>query len=124
LSLNKVRGLAGKPPISVFHPFAYWSVRLLEGTRLPLGRVLPIEPDYIRFPWVADLTRMREELGYDLVHTAEETLREFAQGRHVPGSEIMARGEERLREIMEQRRQDREQVAPTASGVDEGGTNE
>jgi UDP-glucose 4-epimerase len=124
LPLNKIRGLAGKPLVSVFHPFAYWGVKLLNGTGLPLRRVMPIELDYIRYPWVADLTRMGGELGFEPLHTAEETLREFAAWRRIPGAEIMSRGEERLRDIMEQRRRARERQAAAASGVEEGGANE
>ena len=124
LPLNKIRGLAGKPLVTVFHPLAYWGVWLMDGTRLPIGRIVPIELDYIRYPWVADLTRMRRELGFEPLHTAEETLREFAEWHRMPGSEIVARGEERLRDIMEQRRRARERQAATASGAEEGGANE
>lgn len=123
LPLNKIRGLAGKPPVSVFHPFAYWGAWLMAGTRLPLDRIVPIELDYIRYPWVADLTRMCGELGFEPLHTAEEALCEFAARRRIPGSEIMARGEERLRGIIEQRRRTREQQAAAASDVEEGGAN-
>jgi UDP-glucose 4-epimerase len=124
LPLNKIRGLAGKPPISVFHPFAYWGVRLLDSTRLPIDRVVPIELDYIRYSWVADLTRMRDELAFEPLHTAEETLGEFAQWRRMSTSTIVGRSAERLRDIMEQRRQAREQQAPAAFGGEEGGVNE
>jgi UDP-glucose 4-epimerase len=123
LPLNRIRSLAGKPPISVFHPFAYWGVRLLDGTRLPLDRIAPIGLDYIRYPWVADLTRMREELAFEPLHTAEETLCELAQWRRVSTATIVGRSEERLREIMERRRQAREQQASPCGG-EEGGANE
>lgn len=109
LPLSKIRGLAGKPLLPAFAPFAYWGARLMAGTRLPLDRLTPIEPDYIRYPWVADLTKMRTELGFEPLHTAEEAVREFAAQGRMPGSEIMARGEERLRDIIEQRRRAREQ---------------
>jgi UDP-glucose 4-epimerase len=39
---------------------------------------MPIELDYIRYPWVADLHRMREDLGFYPKYTAEEALREYA----------------------------------------------
>ena len=37
-----------------------------------LDRCLPLDPDYIRYPWVGDLARMREELGFEPAYTAEE----------------------------------------------------
>jgi UDP-glucose 4-epimerase len=79
LPLSKLRGLAGKPPVVVFHKFLYWGVGLPGGTSRFLDRCLPIEPDYIRFPWVGDLTKMRDEFGFTPSYTSEETLREFVQ---------------------------------------------
>jgi UDP-glucose 4-epimerase len=79
LPLSKLRGLAGKPPVSVFHKFVYWGVALPGGTSRILDRCLPIEPDYIRFPWVGDLARMRAEFGFEPAYTAEEALCEFVQ---------------------------------------------
>ncbi len=111
LPLNKIRGLAGKAPLPVFHPLAYWGVKLLGGTRLRPRRYVPIEPDYLRYSWVGDLTRMREELGFAPRYTAEEALREFAEARRLghyrPESALSAQSEERLRRIIEQRRQAR-----------------
>jgi UDP-glucose 4-epimerase len=79
MPLSKLRGLAGKPPMPVFHKFVYWGVALPGGTSRALDRCLPIEPDYIRYPWVGDLSKMREEFGFEPSYTAEETLREFVQ---------------------------------------------
>ena len=38
---------------------------MLGDTGLRLSRYVPMELDYIRYPWVADLTRMRDELGFE-----------------------------------------------------------
>ncbi len=128
LPLNKVRGLAGKPPFPVFHPFAYWGVAILGSTGLGIGRQVPIELDYLRYPWVADLSRMCEELGYTPRYTAEETLREFAEharlSRFLPKSEVLARGEQQLRDVVERRRRDRERQAAAATSGEEGGQDE
>jgi UDP-glucose 4-epimerase len=109
LPLNKVRGLVGKPPRSVLHPFAYRGAKWLRRAGLQPERYLPIEPDYLRYPWVADLTRMRDELGFAPRLSAEETLREFVEGRGPgrfrEGSVSLARDEERLAAFIEQRRQ-------------------
>lgn len=79
LPLSKVRGLVGKPPLPVFHKLADWGIALPGGTSRLLDRYLPIEPNYIRFPWVGDLAKMRDEFGFAPAHTSEEILREFAQ---------------------------------------------
>ena len=125
LPLNKVRGLANKPPISVFHPFAYWGGRLLGRAGLGSETYLPIEPDYLRYPWVGDLSRMRDELGFEPRYTAEETLREFAERnrliRYQSGSVSLAHEEERLHDVIERRRRAREQQIQPATGAAVGG---
>jgi UDP-glucose 4-epimerase len=124
LPLNKVRGLAGKPPFPVFHPFAYWGVAMLGGTGIRLTRHVPIELDYLRYQWVADLSKMRQELGYEPRYTAEEALREFAEHyrlrRFLPESELLARSEQQLRDVVERRRRDRERQAEADRSVEEG----
>jgi UDP-glucose 4-epimerase len=98
LPLGKIRGLAGKSPLSIFHPFAYRGLQLTGGSRSQLCRYAPIELDYLRYSWVADLTRMREELNFEPGYTAEETLCEFAEwyrgGRYSSGSVSMKHQEE------------------------------
>ena len=112
LPLNKLRGLAGKPPVAVFHPFAYWSLDLLS-SRIYRGRHYPpLDPDYLRYPCIGDLTRMRQDLGFRPHYRAEDALRELAEfrrlGSQMPPSTILAQNAERLRDIMEQRRRARE----------------
>jgi UDP-glucose 4-epimerase len=124
LPLSKIRGLAGKPPVIVFHMIPYWAPALPGLASAPLSRFVPIEPDYLRYTWVGDLTRMRQELGFEPLYTAEETLREFAQRfrleQYQPGSARTSRAEERLHDIIEQRRRARERQASPAPGVEEG----
>jgi UDP-glucose 4-epimerase len=128
LPLNKVRGLAGKPPFPVFHPFAYWGAAILGSAGLRTTHHVPIELDYLRYQWVADLSRMREELEYTPRYTAEEALREFAEHfrlrRFLPESEVLARGEQQLRDVVERRRRDRERQAEASSSGEEGGQDE
>jgi UDP-glucose 4-epimerase len=123
--LNKVRGLAGKIPISVLHPFAYWGGKLLGKAGLGSEYYMPLEPDYLRYPWVGDLARMREELDYEPRYTAEETLREFAERnrliRYQSGSVSLAHEEERLHDVIERRRRAREEQAQPAAAAEEGG---
>ena len=125
LPLNKIRGLAAKPPLSVLHPFAYWRGKLPGGLGPGLEQYRPIEPDYLRYPWVADLTRMRDELGFEPRYSAEEALRELAEqrrlGRYRTGSISLAHDEDRLHDTIERRRHAREQRAQSAPATSEGG---
>ena len=111
MPLNKMRGLAGKSPVAVLHMFAYWGARALGGTNLPTDEYLPIEPDYIRYSWVGDLSRMRQVLGFAPRYTAEETLREFADqfrtGPRAGKSMGPAGDDEQFRRLIEQRRRAR-----------------
>lgn len=128
LPLNRIRNLAGKPPIAIFHLFAYWGKDLLGGTGRGGRCYLPIEPDYLRYPWVADLRRMNEELGFEPRYAAEETLHEFTEKYHAapypPGPVSLAREEERLRALIEERRQARSGQATSMSDAEEGGQDE
>jgi len=128
LPLNKMKGLVGKLPVSVFHPFAYWGMRFRERAGAALAPSLPIEPDYLRYPWVADLRRMQEELGFTPRYSAEEALHQFKEQcqstRGLQPSAGVSGNDEKLREIIEQRRRMREHQATTASGMAGGGQDE
>ncbi len=118
LPLWKVTALARKPALPICHWLAYWGVALLGESRLRLTRYVPIELDYIRYSWVADLTRMREELGFTPRYTAEEALREFGVQQHMrrymPEKTSLAYDEEPLRATLERRR--RAQARPPRRG--------
>jgi UDP-glucose 4-epimerase len=128
LPLSKVRGLVGKPPLVLFHKFAYWGTGRLGLSRLAAGRCLPIEPDYIRYSWVGDLTKMRHAFGFAPRYSAEEALREFAQGtrleRYGAGPPSDARAQARLQALIDERRRARQQQAAPASSVGEGATGD
>lgn len=113
MPLTKLMALAGKMPVPVFHLFAYWGASLLGSSGLRVTDYVPMELDYIRYPWVGDLTRMREELLFAPRYTAEEALREFAGVQRVqrfrPEKAALAYDEERLRDTVERRRRLREQ---------------
>ncbi len=127
LPLARLMALAGKFPIPVFHLFAYWGAGALAGSGSQLSRYIPIELDYIRYPWVADLTRMRSELGFVPRYTAEEVLREFAGhqrlSRYMPESAALAYDEDRLRDTLERRRRVRSRQEARARS-DDGAHND
>jgi UDP-glucose 4-epimerase len=112
LPLSRLVALAAKVPIPVFHLFAYWGVDLMGAAGFSPGRNWPIEMDYLRYSWVGDLAKMREDLGFVPRYTAEEALREFAGEqrlrRYMPESAALAYDEERLRDTIERRKRSRE----------------
>ncbi|MDL1895885.1 NAD-dependent epimerase/dehydratase family protein [Anaerolineae bacterium CFX7] len=77
MPLWKALGLATKLPIPILHPFAYWSVSL-GGPRLA-----PLPLDYLRFPCMGDMQRMRDVLQFTPQYTPEETVREFSAQQRV-----------------------------------------
>lgn len=101
--LWKVSTLAGKLPVPVLHPLAYW------GAAVGGEQFAPMDLDYLRYHCVGDLTRMRTVLEFTPTYTAEETLREFATQqrlrRYWPGA--AERDEEQLRDTLERRRRSR-----------------
>lgn len=112
LPLSRLMALAAKFSIPVVHLCAYWGNRALAGVGLPTASLWPVEPDYLRYPWVGDLAKMRDELGFTPRYTAEEALREFAGEqrvrRYAPASAALAYDEERLRDTLERRKRARE----------------
>jgi UDP-glucose 4-epimerase len=128
LPLSRIRGLVGKLPLSIFHPFASWGVGLLGSAGHMIDRYLPMEPDYLRYPWVGDLTRMHEVLGFEPRHSTGEILREFAAqarlGRYRTGAESVARDDQQLRDIIEQRRRAKEGDSEPANQPEAGGRDD
>jgi UDP-glucose 4-epimerase len=114
MPLSRILRLARRFPVHIFHPVAYKGFNLLRGSRFGPAEFAPIEWDYLRYPWVADLRLMVEDLGFSPLYRAEETLREFAaDGQYnmeKDGDERIADEEGRLRDILEIRRRARERA--------------
>ena len=110
MPLWRLMGLASKVALPIFHPLAYLSVSLFG------PRHAPIDIDYLRYPCVADLHKMRHELEFVPQYTAEEALREFAAQQrlrsYLPESAARAYDEDRLRDTIERRRRARGQTEP------------
>lgn len=112
MPLTRVLTLARKLPLPVLHPLAYWGLDLLKGSPLRPSRFAPIEWDYLRYPWVADLTKMREEMGFTPQYMTDELLREFAGPRRAgDNGDGLVDDETRLRDIIERRQRAREKTA-------------
>jgi UDP-glucose 4-epimerase len=122
MPLSKLMALAGKFGLPIFHLLAEWGVGVLGGTGLRIADYVPIELDYVRYPWVGDLTKMREELGLVPRYKAEEALREFAGWQRMRQFEsesvALAFDEERLRDTIERRRRMRDAAAQAEGSPD------
>lgn len=107
LPLSRLTTLAAKIAVPVFHLFAYWGTGAMSAAGFSGGKFWPIEPDYLRYSWVADIEKMRVELGFQPVYTASQALREFAGKqrlrRFLPEALALAYDEERLRDTLERR---------------------
>jgi UDP-glucose 4-epimerase len=109
LHLSRITALGGKLAVPVFHLLAYW------GAGAGGSRFMPMELDYLRYRWVADVRKMNDALGFTPQYTAVETLQQFAKDRrmkpYLSGPDALNQDEERLREIMAQRQRAREDAA-------------
>jgi hypothetical protein len=109
LPLRQLMGLSGKFPLPILHTLVYG---VLGSGRLRLDRSLPIEPNYLRYPWTGDVSKMRAELGFAPRYTARETGREFAArrraNRYLPDKAALTFDEERLGDTIERRARERQ----------------
>ena len=105
MPLLRILALAGRPPLPIAHPLAYQAVRWFGGSKL--RRAMPIEPDYLRYRWVADTGRMREVLGFVPQYAGDEALESL--GAHLrlkqfrSGADDRPYDEQRLQETIARR---------------------
>jgi UDP-glucose 4-epimerase len=109
MPLFKLMGLAGKLPVPVLHPIAYLGESFLG------PQFTPIDFDYFRYSCVGDLQRMREDLEFKPTYLAEDAVRDFVAQRKrkaaAPALTPQEAEEERLRAIIERRKNIRQQTA-------------
>lgn len=121
MPISRIIALTGKFAPPIFHLAAYWGNPLLAGLGLPVAHIWPLPLDYLRYPWVGDLDKMRHVLQFAPRYTAAEALREFAARkrlrRYEPASEGADGEEARLRETLAQRRT-RQHGADTAGQME------
>ena len=115
LPLSKLLALTSKIPIPIFHPLAYLRISSIGDANDQLSKYWLLEPDFLRYSWVGDLTKMRQQLRFKPVYTAEEALREFAREqrlrRFTPEARYLEYDEASLRKIIERRHKERESDA-------------
>jgi UDP-glucose 4-epimerase len=109
MPLSRIIALSGKPYLPIVHCLAHWGAGLLGSVGAKLDNYLPIDPDYLRYSWIGDLDKMREELNFVPRYTAEQILSEFATRIHSkPNSGALAADELRLHATIERRRRARD----------------
>jgi UDP-glucose 4-epimerase len=123
MPLSRILRLVRRVPLPIFHPIAYRGLYMLQGTSLQPLRYVPIEWDYLRYPWVADLSRMGDEFGFAPVYTAAEALREFARQRQRgEGDDELAGAaydDQSLRDTIDRRQRIRERQTSMKDPADE-----
>jgi len=74
VTVRDAAAIAGKPsiflPIWILEPM----VALAWHMRLPLLKAPPSLLDFMKYPWVLDSARLREEIGYSFRYSSRETL--------------------------------------------------
>lgn len=112
MPLSRILKLTRRVPLPILHPLAYWASDLLPSRVSKPRRQQPFDWDYLRYSWVADLTKMREEMVFLPLYTATEALRQFAGPPPVEsqgdGSGDLSYDESQLRDSLERRRRARE----------------
>lgn len=110
LSLCQLAGRLGRPILPILHWPLYWGWPALSS--LPAGRDLlawfPLEPDYLRYPWIADLTRMQGEPGLLPQWNASQVVQRLVEGLRVQGYQRAAADQpfaaDQLDRVLAQRR--------------------
>jgi UDP-glucose 4-epimerase len=100
LPLNRLYALTRTLPLPVLTRLADWGLSRADELRA----YLPLELDYLRYRWVADLTRMREELGFAPRLTAEEAVKTMSQRFEAAEVDGAGLSPERLLNAIEARR--------------------
>ena len=78
-----------------------------------LDQIMPFELDFLRYPWVVDTTKMREELGYEPKHTAEEAVETFRNTLRLKRYTEVLPGRSKtdgIRAFLKGRREEKEQL--------------
>jgi UDP-glucose 4-epimerase len=122
VSACQVAGMVGKPLVPIWHLLTYWGSTVLAAT--PGGRRalawLPIEPDYLRYPWTGSLARMWTELSFeprlDARQAIERTMQAWRIQPFVNTAEHRRFADDHLDTILAERRT-RNRPAGDAPGV-------
>ena len=78
MPLSQLIRQVGRQPLPLLHPFAYGLNRVpfLKKSKL-MKQFMPFEWEYLRYPWIADTTRMHADLGYTPRYAMEAAVEDF-----------------------------------------------
>jgi UDP-glucose 4-epimerase len=110
VSFCQLAGQLGRPVLPILHWLVYWGWPMM--TSVPAGRDLlrwfPLEPDYLRYPWIADLTRMGGDLGFAPRWNAMQAVQRYLEGmrvqRYQPSASAQPYAADQLDSVIAQRR--------------------
>ncbi len=115
MPLSKALRLVRKLPIRIFHLLALKGIELLKDTHWRPLDYVPIEFDYLRYSWIVDLKKMQDEMGFQPLYMADETLREFAGQESFDEKDMQKSAtvgdDELLRDLIERRRRAKEKIS-------------
>jgi UDP-glucose 4-epimerase len=111
VSFCQLAGRLGRPTLPIVHLLVYWGWPLLAS--LPAGRDLlrwfPLEPDYLRYPCIGDVARMRSELDFAPQWNATQAVQRYVEGlrvqRYQPPAAAQPYAADQLNRDLDQRRQ-------------------
>jgi UDP-glucose 4-epimerase len=111
MPLHRLIRLAGRVPVPIIHPIAYFGARFRNASRLPVKTICPFDWDYLRYTWVADTSRMREIMKFEPLFSAEEAARSFNQqtkiAQYKNDKQLLQHDDQYLRDIIEFRNKQR-----------------
>ena len=113
VSLCQIAGLIGKPVLPILHLLTYWGSSVLATTHAGRKALawLPIEPDFLRYPWTGSLTRMWSEFGFEPRLDARQSIERTVQAWRIrPFEHTVERqrfADDRLASIVAERRETR-----------------
>ncbi len=111
VSLCQMAGLFGKPVLPILHPLTYWGSSVLATTRAGRNALtwLPIEPDFLRYPWTGALTRMWTEFSFEPRLDARQAIERLVQAWRVQPFERSAErqrfADDQLTSVVAERRE-------------------
>ncbi|MFP4474607.1 MAG: NAD-dependent epimerase/dehydratase family protein [Desulfatibacillaceae bacterium] len=73
VSLSEANRICNKPSVPIPDKALEILFKAAWRLRLPVFRVPEPFLDYVRYPWLVDSTRLREELGYEFTYSSRET---------------------------------------------------
>ena len=125
VSLMQLAGMVGRPLAPLSHLLLAWGWPLLQSTPTGRGwlRWLPLEPAYLRYPWLASINRLHQDFDWQARLSAREAVRRYIEARRMaryrPAPEADRYAGDDVARVLQGRSQS--SAAPAAPLVTRGG---